>query len=161
MIELKLDTAALNSLFPEGSEARVQLRQAVVQNFVNRNFIKGLDSKIADQVRESLLEIKLPNIQQMVNNKLDASLTGYGWGRELSANASTQLREHADKMLKQKYKEVIDEMVRDSLAGLEQTIDERVKMHYSNINIESGIVKCINKNFSELVTIAIKEKLGV
>jgi hypothetical protein len=35
-ISLKLDTAALQTLFPEGSEARLELQQAVIANIVEK-----------------------------------------------------------------------------------------------------------------------------
>lgn len=33
---LRLDTKALNTLFPEGSEARVDLTRAIIQNFISK-----------------------------------------------------------------------------------------------------------------------------
>lgn len=49
MTEIKLDTQALNALFPEGSEARVKLQNAVIFNFVSKNFKTNTFGKEVEQ----------------------------------------------------------------------------------------------------------------
>lgn len=60
-IELKLDTAALSALFPEGSEARVNLQQACTENFARRHF-RGLGEDVLRRLdvfrAEALAEIE-------------------------------------------------------------------------------------------------------
>ncbi len=58
-IELKLDTAALNALFPEGSAARVNLARAVTVNLVEKlavKEVKHLDATLTESVRQQILQ---------------------------------------------------------------------------------------------------------
>lgn len=53
-IHLKLDTAAVAALFPEGSEARLELQQGVINQIVNRLVDRELSSTrnfVADQCK--------------------------------------------------------------------------------------------------------------
>ena len=51
---IQLDSSALNALFPEGSEARLNLTTAVVNNFVTRLGVAKL-SQVDAQVKAELL----------------------------------------------------------------------------------------------------------
>lgn len=53
-MEIKLDTQAMNALFPEGSTARVDLQSAVIANLVsqlNIKYVKVLSAEITEAVK--------------------------------------------------------------------------------------------------------------
>lgn len=65
-VELKLDRSALEALFPEGTEARVKLQQAVIQNFA-QSYIKGSKDTVLNSLQPQLVEMK-----KQISNELMA-----------------------------------------------------------------------------------------
>lgn len=65
MIQLKLDTQALNNLFPEGTQARMDLQAAVIKNVV--------DSVIGKRVTEEIenMVIKHVNLMMPANHEIE------------------------------------------------------------------------------------------
>lgn len=55
-MKFQLDTAAMNALFPEGSEARVELQKAVIANFARKMHDKHVDEEVRSIVREVVQE---------------------------------------------------------------------------------------------------------
>lgn len=52
MIQLKLDQAALNSLFPEGSEARLNLQNACIAQFTKNIFERHMPEAAIEQMKK-------------------------------------------------------------------------------------------------------------
>lgn len=52
-VDIKLDTNALKALFPEGTEARVNLQSAVIQNYA-KPILKGCTDRITQEVLSEL-----------------------------------------------------------------------------------------------------------
>lgn len=69
-MKLQLDTDALEALFPEGTEARLDLQQAVLQNIVNRNFIKMNQAEVDGAIHKAVRDFKLPDMSNMINERL-------------------------------------------------------------------------------------------
>lgn len=53
-MKVQLDTKAMNALFPEGSEARIQLQNAVIANFANGIKDKYIEHEVQKIVRETV-----------------------------------------------------------------------------------------------------------
>ncbi len=65
-MKLSLDATALNALFPEGTEARVELQQAVLGNFVKNMFSKSMPKEVKEYVEGIITEHR---------NMLDSAIT--------------------------------------------------------------------------------------
>lgn len=68
---VKLDTKAMEALFPEGSEARVELQQAVIQNFADRHLrvpdlseLKQLAEKRTSELNKTWEDIVTKSLHQ-------------------------------------------------------------------------------------------------
>ena len=91
-MKFQLDTKAMEALFPEGSEARVELQRAVIANFAKR--IK--DQHVSDLVRQEVYKethgIAEPReLARLMNEALKREFDKIGqWG------AHTNLNEHSD-----------------------------------------------------------------
>lgn len=73
--EIKIDSNALERLFPEGTEARVKLQQAVIQNFATR--------VIKDQSQASLARLIRKEIEPVVKDAVAEHFVGGAWGPEV------------------------------------------------------------------------------
>ena len=56
-VQLKLDTGAVNALFPEGTQARVDLQQCVMMNIARANLSKAMRDDFAEKKRRTTLDI--------------------------------------------------------------------------------------------------------
>lgn len=97
-IEIKLDVAALNALFPEGSEARLNLQNGVMANFAYKQFkmkadedVKEIIDQASKRVREeaekqlsdmfrfqwgiaTLLDSARPKVAEAVRNEVNSMM---------------------------------------------------------------------------------------
>lgn len=81
-MKLQIDTNAMLALFPEGSEARVQLQNAVIANFARKMQDKYIDSNVQTVVRETVNFVGTEKqIGQKIREELDKEFTTHrdGW----------------------------------------------------------------------------------
>lgn len=109
-IRLQLDTKAVESLFPEGSEARVDLQQAIVQNMANRLLNESSTEMIRKIVKEeelSLHQTLEEQVEKAIANKREEyieSITTQQLERKIDSVLNTakakqeELRELAEKL---------------------------------------------------------------
>ena len=78
-IQLKLDTNAVESLFPEGSEVRVQLQNAVIAEMTKRLYDKAMKEALNEAlsglravIDEKAKEVRITR-HNLVNKKLDST----------------------------------------------------------------------------------------
>ena len=70
-MKVQLDTGAMNALFPEGSEARIQLQNAVIANFA----YKMQDKYISNEVRKVVNEtMDIAGTERQIGKKIRALL---------------------------------------------------------------------------------------
>ena len=138
MMVLKLDTDAVQLLFPEGTEARVKLQDAVIDNVVRRLMTKDytvLGERFQGEIRAQISkhlstqgatfnfagEVKLKDtlvqalsqrvneaVQQVVDNHVEAAR------QALLAEVGARLNDHLERGLERK----VDTLVRASLGRL-------------------------------------------
>lgn len=70
-MKLQIDTNAMLALFPEGSEARVELQNAVIANFARKMQDKYIDSGVQQVVRET---INFVGTEQQIGAKIREEL---------------------------------------------------------------------------------------
>ena len=88
-VELKLDTAAVVSLFPEGSEVRLKLQQAVinevVKNLIDRR-IKELQAEINTRIQSIENEARKAFTDELTRKGFDRK-----WGNLVLSDAAKSL----------------------------------------------------------------------
>ena len=57
-MKIQLDSSALAALFPEGSDARIELQRCVIAEFTRRSLAKDMNASIANTVAAYLNEAK-------------------------------------------------------------------------------------------------------
>ena len=79
-MKIQLDTKALESLFPEGSEARVELQNAVIANFAKKMQEKHLEDVTRNQIHTAVREAGVSmDSYSIVRNILNKTITSNGW----------------------------------------------------------------------------------
>lgn len=125
---LKLNTPVLNILFPEGTEARVQLQQAVLEE-VSRVYVK---TALSTHVQEFLR-----TLTQQVKNEADIGAivatyfqTSGGWNSVASLKPDTQLTKALttaiEKAFDDKFYALVEQRVADKVFAYEKTLDSKV-----------------------------------
>lgn len=91
-MKIQLDTKALESLFPEGSEARVELQNAAIANFAKKMQEKHLEDVTRDQIRTAVQEAGVSmDSYSIVRDMLNKTITNNGWdasSAQLKTNSS-------------------------------------------------------------------------
>ncbi|WDS61614.1 hypothetical protein [Cronobacter phage vB_Cdu_VP8] len=167
-MKLQLDSSALEALFPEGTEARLDLQQAVLQNIVDRNFIKMSDKKIDEAIKQAVTELELPNLADDVDTKLRAMLAQRGYGNH---TASQALKEHVKVAAAAEATSVLDKVVSDGVQQAEKVLARRAESIVQSTQarmevlvsskLQEAFAKVLNEQFEEFITAAIRQRLGV
>lgn len=167
-VQIKLDSNAINTLFPEGSEARVNLQQAVVQNIVDRAFFKLNNEQIQKMVDDSIREIKVPDVGLMVREQLEALMSRKGYGDyEPSVQLVKRVTEMAHKVTESHVNETIAPLIEVANKKVDTKVKDRLDYmtYYAQNKIaneaEPIIVKILNDKFEEFITAAIKQRMGL
>jgi hypothetical protein len=117
-ITLKLDTAAMEALFPAGSEARVELQRAVVANFIAAHIKPAM---IGAQVEAMVKAAKEAAVKEAL---AELGITpAWGGATTLSESFKAKLKEQAGDSIRANISKVVDEAATDVLSK----IDGRLK----------------------------------
>lgn len=170
MIQLKLDTQALNNLFPEGTQARMDLQAAVIKNVV--------DSVIGKRVTEEIenMVIKHVNLMMPANHEIEKIVHkefadyiqkryAYSDVFDINSGGIRQIKELITKNVKQQCADLLDsiklEAINDATKNLKA--DEEAFMARVTKNLEATvrqeIVKRVNSEFPQIIDEAIKARL--
>lgn len=167
-MKLQLDTAALEKLFPELSEARVELQQAVIQNIVNRRFIKLTNDELAKSVNQAASAFEIPNVKDQIATELKGMLQKKGYyDVELNSTFSDQVKKAVNEKAAVTIREVIDQGVIDASERLKDVAASRIKLAEGQINkimsenIEKTIAKVLNERFDDVIKEAIRQRMGL
>lgn len=136
---IKLDTKAMNALFPEGSEARVDLQAAVIKNFINRNADNFLSEKIEQTVKEHLIATVGPAnvdiLSEAANYALRKYIDSHWHGLKLSGKGQLliidEVKQVAAKHIEKLVRDTANEMLSD---GVEQAVLHAKKIMPDFIN---------------------------
>lgn len=118
-IQLKIDTAALISLFPEGSEVRLELQQAVI-NEVSRNIIDRNVSALNAQVKAACLAhfervLATEGIKHAYN----------GW--QLSEPVKTAIGDQVKSLFSKEVSKAIDAVAQPALDEIRRKLDAQLE----------------------------------
>lgn len=167
-MKLQLDSQALEKLFPEGTEARVELQQAVIQNIINRRFIKESNEQIKKSVDEAAKDFALPDMKSEIDTQLRALLQKKGY---YDVEASDKLKEQVRLAVDQEAASKIRGIVYDSTKVAEERLNSvasaNVKMLEQRLNkvmnekFTQTFAKVLNDRFDDVVKEAIKLRMGL
>lgn len=125
-ISIKLDAAAVRELFPEGSQARLDLSQSVIAETVRRLPAK---SEIQDFTTRHVL-------QYFTNSALEKHMNNQSWGNSLSektkqlvqAEAASQFRKFSEDFVQKEMTKKVQEMKDSILSQLKLSIDNQLSI---------------------------------
>lgn len=119
-IELRIDTAALERLFPDGSAARVNLQQAVIQNFVDRH----IKIKSSTDIPRMLAQFN-EKIQDAIKTEFNRHISGSNWASIKPNDSTTALfKEAAARIYDAEIKKIMEEQETRFRGYLKRMIDE-------------------------------------
>lgn len=165
MVELKLDTAAVEKLFPEGTELRVNLQQAVVNNIAKRILDRDISVRLETLIRTHVThECGMMDLNTLVKNALDAHLEKSGWhDHRLKDSTTSQIRELVKKKVQQLADSEMQKIINDTLSRSTNTMKDTLDRHIDNAlqDVEKHIAARLNQKFAAVVDAAIAAKLGM
>lgn len=169
MIQLKLDTQAVNSLFPEGSQARIDLQAAIIKNVVDsvigKKVSPEIDNRISAEVNKQMGHMDIGQLvrdhfKRYAENRwghrtiIDANPSGV---RELAAKVKETLKTECDSIIQEIVQDIQKEAIKN-LKDNESFFIQRVTQNLES-NVRQSIVKQVNSDFPQLVDEAIKARL--
>lgn len=165
MIELKLDTAAVEKLFPEGTELRVNLQQSVVNNIAKRILDRDISVRLETLIRTHVThECGMMDLNSLVKNALDTHLEKTGWHDfRLKDSTTGQIRELVKKKVEQLADSEMQKIINDTLSRSTNTMKNTLDRHIDNAlqDVEKHISARLNQKFAAVVDAAIAAKLGM
>lgn len=163
LIDLKLDTHTVRSLFPEGTEMRAALQQSVIKNIVKEMVVKDSNNKIREAVYKEIEELGdcVPSVKDAVKQELNKFFVKRGWGSngygstpELESAMKQRAIETAQCIIQEK----ISSLINEAAKKLELRIEETLKM--SEYRWDQMVTKRINERFGESLDKAIAVRLA-
>ena len=134
-IQLRLDTPALNALFPEGSDARVELQHAVIQNFVQRALKPAV---VSQEVRDLITKERREAVAQVLK-ELGLGTSWYAVGSSsLTGTAKEMIRDAATKDIRGQVDEVIAQARNELLGAIPGNLKASVELR-TNLELDKLI----------------------
>ena len=132
---IKLNTGAMNALFPEGTPARVELQQAVIQNFFDR----ALKIKMVDNITGRLAEVERKTKEYMdeaLLEQLGLKKTGY-YGNTWEFKPETKT------ILAQQVRTISTPLVDEAVRNATVDIQKSIKSQLANLDIEAIVSRMV------------------
>lgn len=125
---LKLNTPVLNALFPEGTEARVQLINAALTEVTNTYVKTALSQHVMDHLRTLTQEVKqATDITAIVKQYFDNG----AWSSVAKLKAGTKLTDAIARAVESAFEDrlmsLINERVEARVANYESTLEYKVE----------------------------------
>ena len=122
-VTIKLDASAIRELFPEGSEARLELSRAVVAETIRK-----MDTKIIGQMTKVMTDEMKPVLDEMSTKaKLKArdllESKGYSW--ILSENTKQQIEQTVNFMFSDRIESIVKARL-ETIVASQKTVDEKL-----------------------------------
>lgn len=149
---LRLDAAALAALFPEGSQARVDLQNAVVAEFIRKNF---RDAALGDDVRKKLESARADALtevdrarQLIMSGALEAAgLKKDSWGGwKLSDEGQRAVKDAAQSVVRAAAVEAAEA----AMPGVQAKVEDTVRVRLNQI-IDSEARAAVRRHMDALM----------
>lgn len=166
MIGLKLDTAAVEKLFPEGTELRVDLQQAVVNNIAKRALERQVSHSIDNAIRQHVQhECGMYDLSDMVKTELEKNIQNNGWNqpdtvKDYAANKiRAAVTRHVENLATTEFNKLIDDVLDKATERVKASIDRKIAA--ALLDIDKHVADRLNQGFTAVVDAAIAAKLGM
>lgn len=164
-MKIQLDTNALNALFPVGSEARVELQQAVIQNFMQKAYSHKLESKIESCINNLSIATREDiylMVAKQLSEKFEIAYDNDSYkkrlkvtGHEVQKFLDTFKSDTANAMISDFFDKVND--------GMEKTIEETLNSEKTDnnirIKIRRAIYRVVNEECQGIIDEIVRAKL--
>lgn len=161
MIDIKLDTHAVRQIFPEGTAARAQLQQSVINNIVKEMVIKDSDNTLKKAITAeiALQTARVPDVKIEVQTELNKLFErkGYGYGYKARDQLHREMETAAKELASQKVNEMINEVIEEAMKKAERRIQD--SMDIASHKIQQILVEGLNKHFGTLLEDAIAHRI--
>ncbi|MGL4475132.1 MAG: hypothetical protein ACRCT7_11895 [Shewanella sp.] len=137
MLKLTLDASGVNALFPEGTEARVLLSQAVVAEVVKKTVPKYIDDTVNKAIKDAF------------NGSTGEHMSALNDGVNQGIQEYVHSRYNGLKFTDRAKSEISDEVKKLSESEIERLITRSVQKHYEEkmISLRDRIDSAIDKRF--------------
>lgn len=149
-----LDKSAMDVLFPEGSEARLELRKAIIRNYAKGVYssgqppaeVKAVVAEVIREDREALAAFSKAHMAQEIKKYASSDWKG-------TLSMLNQLNDIIDKAFEARTSELAGEFIRRKLADKELTIEEVVntvldrRLSTFNHDIRSLTLRALSDNY--------------
>lgn len=170
MIQLKLDTNAINSLFPEGTEARLNLQAAVIKNIVDSVVGKKVTEEIDNCIVTHVSAMMPPKheIEKIVQNQFaDYIQKRYTYSNVFDANYSgiRQIKDVITENVKQQCANLIESIKLDAIDSASKNLKEDEEAFIARVTknlevtVRKEIIARVNTQFPQIIDEAIKARL--
>lgn len=166
MVELKLDTAAVEKLFPEGTELRVNLQQAVVNNIAKRALERQVSHDIDNAIRRHVQqECGMYDLSGLVRTELEKNIQNNGWNKPdtVKDHAADKIRgqvtRHVENLATTEFNKLIDDILDKATERMKASIDRKIAQ--ALLDVDKHVSARLNQNFGAIVDAAIAAKLGM
>jgi hypothetical protein len=160
MITLKIDTAAVMTLFPEGSEARVELQSAVIANICKAvGKASGADPVLIAAARKAASDAGRVAMAEYLQGGRGGLLRFEGdiGNSQLASKVQQRVKELIDEQIDTHISRAatgnIEEQYRSSMADAQKRIDDAVARGIEKYT-ESHIQKCVEDRFKAAIKLS-------
>lgn len=110
-MRIQLDTHALEALFPEGSEARVELQNAVIANYARKMKDNFLDEEVRKLVKSVIGEVSGYDLERRVKSEIESQFKNVGgyWNKAYSTKEQGLVDNAIRNCANSKVKELVDD----------------------------------------------------
>lgn len=153
MIDLKLDTNAMNELFPEGSALRLNLQNAVMANFVRKNADVWMSTEVHNIIHqiakeEMRLEDHYPRMFKKELEKYFRLQFPTMEASELTLKSRQLIEEHVSKAVHLQMADMVDQAIKNiSIEQVQLMINERIDKNiegYINASVDHRVKAILN-----------------
>lgn len=154
-IEFKLDTHAVETLFPEGTEARVKLQQAVIEEFTRRH-IKSMINGVVDD----------PYLTRVVEEAKTKLLSDYfiadkesGWNKNYKMMLTPKHKDAIQFDISRMVNDQVQEALKAEMANSERWISATLRHNisvevnrFANTEIKKLLAERMAKSWEDMAT---------
>ena len=125
IIKLALDINALRELFPEGSQAQLDLRNAVIQNALGQKIRVELNQEITQCIHKEIQSLNLPNLEERTRIQLEEYFERHYGALKLTSGHTKSLREKIANFVEEDAKSQLQQIIYDTLSKVRADMLEK------------------------------------
>jgi len=161
-MRIQLDTHALEALFPEGSDARVELQSAVIANFARKTKDNFVDEKVRKVVLDTIGKTSEWEVEKLVKAELEKQFSNVGgyWNKKYDVRERGIVGDSISSYVREKVNALVDEWKKsgelkadDMIIRIRKDLEERLeyvtKTEITKLN--DTVTTLVRSNINEVV----------